>query len=291
MKHAKAEGTRLPVSIRTAVLLATVIGAIGLAEGAGAARHIATAAPDSSAVGAPSAPQAHGPVEVPLRVAGGHLLVPVDIGQAEPMDFILSNGSGLLVLSETAAAHLGDAPELSLGGLPIPTEGFVTAADDRFQVDGKTVGGLIAGNMLNQFDVLVDAPGGRLVLKPIGREVAWEGVTLSDPMPMRVYHGIALSFEVEVDGEQYPATLDLGASSLVANAGLQGKVGLEDEDAVTLTIGGTTFADMPIRVRDLEIFARWDPEGAGFVLVGAPVAYDCAISISYVHQELRTCVR
>ena len=35
----------------------------------------------------------------------------------------------------------------------------------------------------------------------------------------------------------------------------------------------------------------WDPNGKGFVLVGAPIAFDCAISLSWVHQEMRTCVR
>lgn len=283
------------MKIRTVVIMAAVIAATGSVAWMGnptwATPRRSVVVPDSTPVGAAATIQAEGPVEIPLRIAGGHLLVPVDVGLPEPMDFILSNGSGLLVLSETAASHLGDAPELNLGGLPIPTDGFVTGADDRFQVDGETVGGLIAGNMLNQFDVLVDAPGGRLVLKPVGREVAWEGIRLSDPLPMRVYHGIALSFDVELDGERVAATLDLGANALMASPGLQAKAGLEDEDAVTLTIGGATLADLPIQVRDLDIFDRWDPDGAGFLLVGAPVAYDCAISISYVHQELRTCVR
>ena len=235
--------------------------------------------------------QAEDPVEVPLRVVDGHLLVPVDVGMPEPMDFIVSNGNGMLVLSESVAAHLGDSPTLHLGGLAVPTAGFVTSPDERLRVDGETAGGLIAGNMLNQFDVLIDVPGGRLVLKPVGRAVSWEGVTLSEPMPVRVYHGIALSFDVELDGVRYPATLDLFATTLEANQGLQAAAGLEEEDRVDLSIAGANLADLPIRVRDRDVFDRWDPQGPGFVIVGAPVAYDCAISISYVHQELRSCVR
>jgi hypothetical protein len=32
----------------------------------------------------------------------------------------------------------------------------------------------------------------------------------------------------------------------------------------------------------------WDPDGKGFVIVGAPVAYDCTIAISFAHAEFPT---
>jgi hypothetical protein len=41
---------------------------------------------------------------------------------------------------------------------------------------------------------------------------------------------------------------------------------------------------------DLEMH-RFVPDGTGFVLVGAPLAYDCAIALSWVQREIRTCVR
>ena len=48
---------------------------------------------------------------------------------------------------------------------------------------------------------------------------------------------------------------------------------------------------MRVEVTDSPIFQGWDPQGDGFVIVGASVAYDCAIAISWAHAELRTCIR
>ena len=35
----------------------------------------------------------------------------------------------------------------------------------------------------------------------------------------------------------------------------------------------------------------WDPQNNGFVVIGAPIAYDCAVAISWFHSELRTCLQ
>ena len=59
----------------------------------------------------------------------------------------------------------------------------------------------------------------------------------------------------------------------------------------TLGIGYASLVDLPIRVLDLPIFGGWDPNDRGFVILGAPIAYDCAISLSWAHKEIRTCVR
>jgi len=29
----------------------------------------------------------------------------------------------------------------------------------------------------------------------------------------------------------------------------------------------------------------------GFVIIGAPIVYDCALALSWAHQEMRMCVR
>lgn len=229
-------------------------------------------------------------VEVPLRVQSGRPVVSVKAG-GEDHDFVLSTGSGSTVLSASLAERLGEAPELWLGDVPVEMTGAATLTDEQLTFDGVRVAGMIGANTLNQFDVLVDVPGGRLVLAPIGTEVSWEGVALSDPVRLRVFHGIVLSFDVELDGTTYPATLDLGTPMLVVNEGVRTDLKLDDEDTATLTLGGATQADLPVHVLDLPVLQRFSPDGAGFVLVGAPLVWDCALSVSWVHQELRTCVR
>ena len=56
-------------------------------------------------------------------------------------------------------------------------------------------------------------------------------------------------------------------------------------------MGYSGYANLPVAVRDLPLFQGWDPDGKGFVVIGAAITYDCALAISWVHQEIRTCVR
>ena len=50
-----------------------------------------------------------------------------------------------------------------------------------------------------------------------------------------------------------------------------------------------TVEGIPVRVMDLEVLRRFSPNGDPFVLVGAPLAYRCALAISWAHREIRTC--
>jgi hypothetical protein len=246
-----------------------------------------------AAVPSPAAAQMQdgAPVEVPLRVEAGRLLVPVLTADGTELDFAISLGNVQTVLTESTAARLGDGAELTMGGLLVPTDDVATVPDASLTRDGTTFAGMISPNMLSQFDILVDVPGGRLVLKPFGRSVEWEGVALSDPVRLRIFHGIVLSLDIELNGMAYGAMLDLGTPELVVNEGVRTAAGIDAEDMLTLRVGSQTFADMNVSVLDLDVLRRFDPDGNGFAIVGAPLAYDCAISISWVHQELRTCVR
>lgn len=238
-----------------------------------------------------AAQQGESTVEVPLRVLGGRLLVPVDAGVGHAVDFVLGTGSAVTVLTETAAQHLGDAPQLTMAGLPVPMEDFDTVPDDQLAIDGAMIGGMISANMLNRFDVLVDLPNERLLLKTPGPEVSWDGVALSEPTRVRVLHGIVLSFDVSLSGHEYPATMDLSSPVVVASPGVQADTGIAERDEVTLTLGASELTAVPVEVHDTEALRRWYAEGAGFVLLGAPITYDCALSISWAHGELRTCMR
>ena len=113
----------------------------------------------------------------------------------------------------------------------------------------------------------------------------------SDPITLRVFHGIVTSLDITIDGQSYGAMLDTGASPLLVNAGAGEKLGIEGEGSATLEIGSVAFGDVDVRVSDNPVFERWDPNGDGFAMVGGSIALDCAISISWVHREMRTCVR
>ena len=195
------------------------------------------------------------------------------------------------LLSATGAKRIAGQTGLTLGGVPGSIEDARTVDDAQLTVAGEVFDGVVGSQTLNQFDVLFDAPGGRLLLKPIGRSVEWEGMSMSDPVPLRIYHGLVLGFEVELNGRAYGAMLDVGMGLLGVNERVRTEASIDGDRVSTLQIGGMTFSDLPVRVLDDAAFGMWTPNGEGFVYVGAPIALDCAISVSYVHQELRTCVR
>ena len=230
-----------------------------------------------------------GVTEVPLQARGGRMVVPVRAADGTELRFLVTTGSAVTVLSESAAAKVGDQA-LTLGGLPVDMEGSQTIPDASLTVDGVAMDGLVSNNTLNDYDVLFDVPGRRLLLKPFGKKVEWPGMKLSDPVRLRVYHGVVLALDVEVDGKPYPAMLELGSPSLLVNQAVLDENGITDGKA-DLRLGGTLFPSLPIRVSDNPIIARFSPGGDGFVLVGAAPAADCAIAVSWVHREMRTCVR
>ena len=227
-------------------------------------------------------------VEIPLQMVSGRLVVPVVAPDGSEFLFALTTGNPMTILSESTAQLLGDQREgLTLGGLPIKMENDVVLPDRQF----TEIDGMVGGNTLSDFDILIDMPGERLLLKPVGREVSWAGVELSEPTRLQLYHGVVIGLQVKLGVVDYRATLDIGTPALIVNRPVADRLELSEEDVGTLTLGPTTMSDLPVRVQDLEIFKQWDPNTTGFVLVGAPIAYECAISISWLHQELRTCVK
>jgi len=168
-------------------------------------------------------------------------------------------------------------------------DGHQTVPDADLRAGGRVLDGLVGNNTLNAFDVLFDAPRGRLLLKRPGRAVDWPGVALSEPARLRVYHGVVLGVDVEVDGKPYPGMLELGATSLLVNQAVLDGSGIEGGTA-DLTLGGRVFKGVPVQHSDHPVIARFSPNGDGFVLVGAPPAAECAIAVSWIHREIRTCL-
>lgn len=216
-------------------------------------------------------------------------MVSVEAEDGEQLDFLVSNGQGATFLSESVVQRLGESPKLLLGSVTVPTDEAIVLPDERLSSGGSSFHGIVGANTLNNFDVLFDAPAGKLVLKPVGGRVEWPGSGLSDPMPIQVYHGVALAMSVRVNGNDYRGTLDLGRPTSVANAGLADAEGLGAGGSVRLGLAGADQPDRPVEIDDLEIFQRWAPDGGPFIILGADVATRCAISISWAHQEIRTC--
>lgn len=228
-------------------------------------------------------------VEVPLRVRGGRLHVPVRGPDGPELDFVLSTGTAVTVLSESLATRVGLDADLELGGVPVDMLHARALPDGDLAAGGDAFDGMIGPNTLNDFDALVDAPGGRLLLRPVGPRVRWEGVALSDPVRLRVYHGIVLGLDVELNGTAYPAMLDLGTPGVLVNDGVIRDAGDAADGPWRLRVGGATWDDVPVTESDHPVIRRFSPSGDGFVLVGTAVALECAISVSWVHRELRTC--
>ena len=251
---------------------------------------IACAAPGVGAQVAGSGKGIRSAVEVPLRLDGGRMIVEVRTSSGTTFDFAVSVGNSVLVVSESVAARLGSAPVLTLGGLPVATDGMHTVADESLTTPSGAVAGMIGANTLSRFDILFDVPGGRLLLAETGRSVDWPGYTLSDPVPLRVFHGVVLSLDVAVDGTRYVAGLDLGSRRMLVSEPLATREGLGARDEVTLRLGSVDISRMPTQTTDHPTFARWDPTGQGFLYIGSAIVEDCPVAVSWVHRELRTCV-
>lgn len=225
-------------------------------------------------------------IEVPLRVDGGRLVVSAQDDTGGSYDFVV--GLGPMLLTTSGAERVGGAVErLTLGGTPIVSERVQTVPDS--YLAGTTAVGVIGGETLNGFDLLIDVPGGRLVLKPIGRSVRWDGVALSSPVRLQVFHDVLLRADVDFGGHVVGGLLDLAQPHLEVNEALSPAV---EGGAVTMfRMGYHGWTDLPARVTDSPTLRGWDRAGNGFVIVGAPVAFDCALAISWAHAELRTCLQ
>lgn len=240
---------------------------------------------------APTVAAQSGGTEVPLAVVGGRLAVTVHDADGAAFLFALTTGSPVTVLTESTARALGPGARLDLGGVPVRLDHADTTPDERLVSGGTAFAGMVGVNTLGDFDILLDAPGGRLVLQPVGPTVSWPGTSLSDPLPVRVYHGVVIGLDVRLNGRELQAMLDLGTPQLVVNEGARPDGLRGAEGTASLALGGVTLEGLPLRVRDLPVFERWDPNNRGFVLVGAAIAYDCAVSLSWAHGEMRTCLR
>ncbi len=189
---------------------------------------------------APAPAPAH-PTEVPLVYDSGRVLVPVRVGAADSLVFILDTaGGGSVVSPETVArlgipASAGDSvqvmgasgavrlrqvplPAVSLGGARVEGITAVVAETARFRRSaGPAYAGVLGNDFLRAFDVEVDVPAGRLRLWRRGADAAPRpgaapaAVANLSPMP-----GFVM-FDVAVGDSTVRAILDSGAAHSTLN--------------------------------------------------------------------------
>lgn len=230
-------------------------------------------------------------MEVRLRVRDGHLIVPVTAPDGSELEFGIATSSPPTGIAEELAARLGEAAALTLGGLPLPPEREHWTAAQLPAPGGARLDGVLGAAFLSDYEILIDPPGGRMQLRSVGPETAWPGVDLADPVAIQILHGAVVSLTAEVNGTGFFTLLDLASTSNVFSPAVGDKLALADEGEAEVGIGTRVLPGQPYRVRDLDLFRRFDPNGNGFVILGAPIVESCAMAVSWARRELRTCAR
>jgi hypothetical protein len=188
---------------------------------------------------------------VPLTVAGGTIVVPLDVNGTNAA-FILDTGAQRSVVTEAAVARLGlardpwvgttmsgiggierranaDTKSLSLGGIALARHtlnhdtSLTVGILPRSSSSGPLIDGLLGRDYLSLFDLDLDMTGRRLTLyQPAdcsGRFLPWGGDYTA--VPVDIPTESALMLPVVLDGVTLRALLDTGASSsLVAAPGM-----------------------------------------------------------------------
>jgi len=230
--------------------------------------------------------------EVPLRVEDGRLVVRARATDGTELDFVL--GLGSTRLSAAGARALGPDRSVTLGGAELSLAGATEDGDDTVFYDGSPAGsriaGVLGGQSLSDYDVLIDAPTERLLLKQVGRTMRWEGVELTSAVQLQVLHDYLIRTQVEVNGELFFAHLELSPATMLISGVVAERSGVNGRKA-DFRMGYASFPERATSVSTHPYLAGWGGDDVGVVFIGAPVAYDCVIAISWAHAQMRTCPR
>jgi predicted aspartyl protease len=184
-------------------------------------------------------------VELALeQLPTGHIVIPLRIGDRDPMPFILDTGASTSVISRGTQEELGLRDE---DGVPVRGQGAhgrlsdvrlfslpdaqvgerhyrdldvavvdLSALERELQ---SKVGGILGRNFLQRHDVVVDFPARRLRLYGAGSVGAGEVDTRQmATIPCESFIGGLIRIEVSIDGRPaLPAVFDLAAARSVIN--------------------------------------------------------------------------
>jgi predicted aspartyl protease len=280
------------------------------------------------------------PVTVPLTPADGWLVIPVVFGEkGDTLRFIVDTGASRSAVSAGTVRRYGLRPRgrveavgasgpASLRVVALPTLGIGTievrnlpalVLDDATltpfggRLDGyDALDGVLGVDILRRFDVLLDAPSGRMVLFAPGREPGDLEERVSAPVTISSRSTPLLRHQVEINGVRMTAVLDSGSRRVVLNSTAARLAGVEvvtgsgernapgvgaqetTQHAVTidrLHAGGLTLQSVDGHMADLPVFAALGLGSTPAVLLGAPILSRCAVFVSYSTSTVRYCRR
>jgi predicted aspartyl protease len=171
--------------------------------------------------------------------------------------------------------------------------------------------GVLGFDVLRSFsDVLISSPERRLVLYADGQNADSTHSRFRPPIRFGSRNGLFVTHEADVGGTATTAILDSGARHLVLNdaaAGLPGvtavdstarratqgvgttELDVRDGRLSRLEVGGSAFADLPVRLSDLPVFSLFGLADQPAMLIGVPVLAVCPVLISYRDRTVRYC--
>ena len=200
----------------------------------------------------------------------GHLISPVLVNGAGPLDFVLDTCASSSVLAPGTAARLGLAPvggQAEIHGASGVGGGALFRLD-RIELDGRTSGpmtvvslpaqpgpppawaGVIGVDMLSRYVAEFDVPGGRFRLLDPAIDLAADGAWRQLPFMLNAARFPVL--QGTLDGRPLHVLLDTGARRTLINWAAARQLGLVPGDpslAVAEPIGGATAQRTPAAKR------------------------------------------
>lgn len=281
-----------------------------------------------------------GPVTVRLNSVDGWLVVEVGFGEdGDTLRFIVDTGASASAVSShtverfalrrtgrVEAVGASGSASLDMVALPTLRIGEIEIRNLRALVlDGATLtpyggrldgyaalDGVVGVDILRRFDVLFDAPSGRMVLFDPGDAPDDLDGRFSAPVAISSRSRPLLRHQVWVNGAPMTGVLDSGSRRIVLNgtaarlAGVEALAGSEERTApgvgtqettqqvITidrLQAGGLTLESVDGHLGDLPIFAALDLGSTPAVLLGAPALSGCPVFVSYSTSTVRYCRR
>lgn len=248
-------------------------------------------APLTARAQTPPTSAAPGASEAPLTVRDGRMFVTAVGDNGQEYEFVLGLASGLT--AQTAATRM-EGVQLTLGGQPISTLTNQVVPDSYLEARGLGgTAGILGGDALKNYDILLDAPGGRILLKPAARTVRWPGHSLSNPVNVTVMHEYLIRADVQVGEAVFGALLDLSPATFLVDAVVLSRSGESQGIVDSFRMGYSGWPSVQLELSDDPTLRGWggDGTGEGFMLLAAPLAFDCKIAVSWRHSEIRTCLR